>query len=681
MAQTVLFRNRRITQPGVYADSISAIATPPLALDTSQVMIVDFDGSGDDSPFGPSPGMVPNLTQNNNKPVVLRNYQAALSVLGYGYWGQLIDAMFRPAQGQPGISEIHYVKVPGTGWNAAMHEPFAMFGTAPAQNATDYRIKIRAKRLSSRGMTVMMSSSGAFRRVNGIVAAFVPENGKFRFYILRYNSQGTYNGQLINPQEIATQPQYSGIYNTYERTGTSTINTPDLATSNGMSAQASAIANAVIASNVASNLRTLNSDTSDLTDLTLSNIGPMGIVYRSLSTYTTVKEWIDSVKTDTNFTDNYELENEKNSMNAIAEASFPSTVVTNTVNSVPVTTFMDNAPILQKLLTASFPVQSTEVIPATTGANPTPEMTRYITTQTDHFSYFKEFAPNTAPPAVLNADIARALESVRNSHVNFVYLLHGGQDRAANTTVSPAITAYDSTRLSTKNSLVVDFEFKYRKIFYASTSEKELNIDNEEVTLVHGGCYKFVNNVRHLFDPSYKAALILGREAGLPPEIPITFKSLGFDLDGMDLAFDDREDLLDKGILYTYFDEDLNRYAIGAGINTLQRNDFPTNPDGTTYIKQRYRMDVTLLRDLNINILQTFFAGNEGANTATVSDEDLTSAIASYLQAQIPTEGSGGSVISFQDISIQREGGSRVATFGVRYNNEVDKIFLLAIRL
>lgn len=84
--------------------------------------------------------------------------------------------------------------------------------------------------------------------------------------------------------------------------------------------------------------------------------------------------------------------------------------------------------------------------------------------------------------------------------------------------------------------------------------------DSQSVVVVHGDCYiksDFVGEGMLRKPSIYTAALALGRTAGLPPQIPITFKSLMVNKVEHSLSKTERRLALKKGVLAVIYDGDL----------------------------------------------------------------------------------------------------------------------------
>ena len=278
--------------------------------------------------------------------------------------------------------------------------------------------------------------------------------------------------------------------------------------------------------------------------------------------------------------------------------------------------------------------------------------------------------------------IAEALEHVRESHASFCLLLHKGTGATSNTLGTTANEAGNIT--------IANFPFKHKKIFYISTDfNRALNqstiganqralvtqsIEREDIALVYGGFYQNVYGRSLLVPPENKAALLLGREAGLAPENPLTLKRVNILQDEVSLSYDLRDLLIDQGILHTYFNPDLQATVVNNGINTLKGNRarMEINPDGTSYVKQIMRMVYVLNRDISINAFLALLTGEEGPNANTVSDNDLVNFTTAYLQSEV---NAGGMVLDFNTVAIQRRGQSRFVTYNVAFNGEVNKLF------
>src|SRR5690606_4142837 len=91
--------------------------------------------------------------------------------------------------------------------------------------------------------------------------------------------------------------------------------------------------------------------------------------------------------------------------------------------------------------------------------------------------------------------------------------------------------------------------------------------DDMRVTVVHGGAAVLDAGGRHLkqYKSIYKAAALMGREAGLPPQVPLTFKGISIQGEVHNLSTKEQKRALGAGLLVTKLDN--GSFEVLKGIN------------------------------------------------------------------------------------------------------------------
>lgn len=202
--------------------------------------------------------------------------------------------------------------------------------------------------------------------------------------------------------------------------------------------------------------------------------------------------------------------------------------------------------------------------------------------------------------------------------------------------------------------------------------------NSDRVVVVHGGIKKtskVTGEGFRNFPAIYKAAAVLGRTCGLQPQIPITFKSIDIDGELQNLTDRQKEQALDRGVLVTYFDNDFQAYTILQGINSIQRNDYLVNNDGTSYSIQLKRIVAQINKELVINAKKEIFSQPYGVNRNTVSEAYLRDWTIGYLKSRTASSQQDNLLISFRDVSVTRNQDAYFVNYGIVPNGEITKIF------
>lgn len=183
------------------------------------------------------------------------------------------------------------------------------------------------------------------------------------------------------------------------------------------------------------------------------------------------------------------------------------------------------------------------------------------------------------------------------------------------------------------------------------------------------------------FDTLSLAASVAGRIAGLPPQVPGTFKDI--DIDGLKTPLTDGqlEDALDAGLMTINWDNDLKVFCITRAINTLQNNDNLQNPDGSTFSIQISRICTQLNIEVVINAKKQIFSSNDTANLFTVSTSYLKNWIKSYLSTKIATPQQDNLILGVKDVSVEKQGDALYASYEFYPNSEVAFLFFTGIAI
>ncbi len=200
--------------------------------------------------------------------------------------------------------------------------------------------------------------------------------------------------------------------------------------------------------------------------------------------------------------------------------------------------------------------------------------------------------------------------------------------------------------------------------------------DNDSVTVVHGGVKKASRNIGtgfKVYDSYYKAASVIGREAGLEPQVPLTFKNL--DIDGEVHPLNDKEVkiALKAGLLISRIEG--GSFDITKGINSLQKNDFLVNDDGTIHSKQIKRIARQLNKEIIVNAKEQLLKDPEGVNRNTLSELDVQKWIEGYLLRKIASPTADNLILNFQEVTVVRDQDAYKITYKFTPNSEISFLF------
>ena len=213
--------------------------------------------------------------------------------------------------------------------------------------------------------------------------------------------------------------------------------------------------------------------------------------------------------------------------------------------------------------------------------------------------------------------------------------------------------------------------------FQSSSVAAAIHFNSDSVSVVHGGIYKQSQQGLRTYDSLYHTAAFVGREAGLQPQVPLTFKNLDFD--GMVHLLTDKEvtKALKAGVLVTRLES--GSFDIVKGINSLQANTFLVNDNGTTASKQIKRIARQLNNEIKIQSRADLLKAPNGVNRNTLSAQDLQAWLTKYLRSKIAKPDSDNLIISFEDIVITRRQDGYFIAYKFTPNSEISFLFFTGL--
>lgn len=201
--------------------------------------------------------------------------------------------------------------------------------------------------------------------------------------------------------------------------------------------------------------------------------------------------------------------------------------------------------------------------------------------------------------------------------------------------------------------------------------------DSASVIVVHGGIEiedRRTFSKRRPVSMFYKTAMILGRICGLTPQTPLTFKTLDIKSEIHELTEGEIEQAIEKGVLYTNYDYELERFIVGSGINTLQDNEFLVNNDGDSYSISVERIKSQLNKEVIFGAKRRFFSGEEGPNRNTVSPDDIVSWLGTFLTNRTAGDIQDNLILSWRNIEVTVDQDIYYVSYEFVPNFPVEKI-------
>lgn len=206
--------------------------------------------------------------------------------------------------------------------------------------------------------------------------------------------------------------------------------------------------------------------------------------------------------------------------------------------------------------------------------------------------------------------------------------------------------------------------------------------DTDYVVVVHGGFKKLKQNGSYkLYDQMFKTAAVLGRIAGLQPQIPGTFKGIDIDAEVHIMSEHERTLSIKYGVLATKWDNELNHFAVVQAVTSLQLNSNLVNLDGSTpeisIVRIANELNRELIYDAKINLL----GKEDGVNRATLSALDVKKFTEAKLASKCATTTQDNLLISYQNVTVTADQDSYWVTYGFIPNYPINKLFFTGFML
>ena len=194
-----------------------------------------------------------------------------------------------------------------------------------------------------------------------------------------------------------------------------------------------------------------------------------------------------------------------------------------------------------------------------------------------------------------------------------------------------------------------------------------------QVVVVHGSPIvdrKDGNGTKQL-PTIYLAAAIIGLNAGMAAQTPLTFKRVGYQSFAYGLKKREREKALQAGILHV---RNVSGYwCVNQGVTTLQANKKTIADDG-----QSFELSVELIKaQLNKELIlegQTRFTGQTAAQASPESVKNFTE---TKLDSLVASTGNDNLLISWQNVKVSANNGNYFITYDFVPNVPVNKTFFV----
>lgn len=656
MATPITVKGKRTRRPGTYSSIESGIKNQPISLDYGNVLIIDTNGLTNSWAAGS--GINGALKEGKDAFYTFDNNADLKSHLKGGYLWSLADLLFIPKRRIRGVSSVTVIKPAVT--TAA---------TISFAGLTNGSLVIEP-RDEGTGANGVLYSSVLGKGYAAKMIAGVDDTSKvyFEFYVGTYRGADTFNAnkhfgdiapELTKPQLLVTSPEFLEIqeFVTWAEASNQFQRYFNLKTSVASETETTEI------TTVADSTNSLNG-----TYFTIDTIDTSYYVWFKTS---------GGVETDPAVSGKTGVKVE------IATDATNAQVATAVAAALDLLTGFDSAATLNVVTTVTVVGGSTP--DATAGDS---GFSVAITDQggsefvAGDLVTFAGYTLASGGTETFNAEsLTRVFDYLNEIECTLIISTHNADNAQSS----------ENTEILT----FIETVSKYERVLFVgggndkdhfalgdsdSSIETAVFFDSDYVAVVHGGEKKAIPGQagNRIYDSLYKTFKVVGRQAGLPPQVPLTLKALDITDDVHKLSEKEQEQALQYGVVYTYYDTDFSSHVIGQGITTIQFNDNIINNDGTTFSIALQRIKSQINREMALNSKRDFYGTESGPNRNTVSLESVETWVDGFLNKKVATNSDDNLIISYDRalISAEYEGDTIKVNYGFVPNLEVNKMVI-----
>lgn len=197
--------------------------------------------------------------------------------------------------------------------------------------------------------------------------------------------------------------------------------------------------------------------------------------------------------------------------------------------------------------------------------------------------------------------------------------------------------------------------------------------DSDQVVVVHGSpivTRKDQNGTKQLH-AIYLTAAIMGLNAGMAPQTPLTFKRVGYGAFAYDLKRRERERALQAGIMHV---RNVSGYwCVNQGVTTLQNNKKTIADDGQTF-----ELSISLIKaQLNKELITDGQLRFTGLTAAQASPESVKNFTETKLASFVASPGNDNLLISWRNVKVTAKNSDYFITYDFVPNVPVNKTFFV----
>ncbi len=648
MATEFFFNGRVIKQPGAYATIVSGQRNAPLNLDYGRVLVIDTGNLG--RKWGGGAGINGELATGQDAIYRFNNIEDYQFFLKGGILWKVAEALFRPdvANAALGASEILHAKAATT---TAATGTFT--ATGGGSNGGTFRFKVRDEGIIGNGEFNETRATSVLTVTNAGATDSVVTIAKDAVTLATYTNLDSdsvvtlINGLIesfntLGLANVVSSTSSTITYTTVANEGdTANTETPTITVTGTAAATATAFAGGVTG-----------------TDLKL------GYAYTIETGIVDTAKWIMNVWTGS-FTGLHSDNIAYNEVNVDVASANP-----NLIASSPE---FDN---IQNLIDwANTNSQFNRFL----APDPSSVVTGNGTVTAADIASIAGFQLATGGTEVYtSANLDLILNAVSNTLYSFILVDQFGT------------TGYQSA-LITKIISHIQNDSRYERFLWIGGGQNEdefdsangsLEIaqffDSDFIQVVHGEvgtASQAIGTGFRFWSSIYHTALVLGRTAGRPPQVPVTNKTLGLDMLQHSLTDRQRDRALDAGLIVSVFNQFINRIVVLQGVNTLQDNKVLFNNLAQSFQISFKRVVAQINTELVVNAEIGLLADENGVNANTLAAGMIKNFTETYLESRLAVPDFDNLILDYRDVVVTKQADAWLVNYALVINSEINKIF------
>jgi len=210
----------------------------------------------------------------------------------------------------------------------------------------------------------------------------------------------------------------------------------------------------------------------------------------------------------------------------------------------------------------------------------------------------------------------------------------------------------------------------------ASSTADAAFFNDERIQVCHGANFVSTKFGLRAYDTMYKAAICLGRTAGLPVQTPSTFKPIDIQGETHELTAEERDFALDSGVFATFYDDMVSAWVILQGINTKQDNQYLVDNSGNSFSVQLENIKAQLNNEIIVGMRRELFGTEIGPNRNTLDANTIASWLRGYLGRKTATPTTDNLIIAVGTITVSYSSDSVSVQYEFEPNFEVNKMLV-----